>query len=173
MLCGPQKVYNMLAKEIFQYLIFGTVKSEGSFEIFTICGLFGNFSKMRRRKGSFSFVSALASLCFSWKQRNKKITEREILLYNILLIFQNPNNNNGNNLKKQKMAAKTYRRWIWYKLMACARRLQMPNNTMPLTDRHKMGGLIIILLLKYKAYLCPIQYAYFYVFFIDSNTLIK
>lgn len=64
-LCGPRKVYSILEKEIFQYLIFGTVKSEGSFEIFTICGLFGNFSKMRRRNGSFSFVSALASLCFS------------------------------------------------------------------------------------------------------------
>lgn len=46
-------------------LILGTVKSEGSFEIFTICGLFGNFSKILKRKGSFSLVSAFASLCFS------------------------------------------------------------------------------------------------------------
>lgn len=57
--------------------------------------------------------------------------------------------------------------------MACVRRLQMTNNTMPLTGRHKMEGLLIILILKYKAYLCPIQYAYFYVFFIYSNAFIK
>lgn len=49
----------------------------------------------------------------------------------------------------------------------------MPNNTMPLTETRKMRGLLIILILKYKAYLCPIQYAYFYVFFIDSSTYIK
>lgn len=55
------------------YLIFGTVKSEGSLEIFTICGLLGNFSKIRRRSGNFSFVSAFASLCFSYKKKSKRI----------------------------------------------------------------------------------------------------
>lgn len=49
------------------YLILGTVKSEGSLEIFTIWGLLGNFSKIRRRRGSFSLVSALASLCLSYQ----------------------------------------------------------------------------------------------------------
>lgn len=53
------------SEDMLSYLILGTVKSEGSFEIFTICGLFGNFSKIRRRKGSFSLVSAFASLCFN------------------------------------------------------------------------------------------------------------
>lgn len=53
------------------YLILGTVKSEGSLEIFTIWGLLGNFSKIRRRNGSFSLVSAFASLCFNWKKETK------------------------------------------------------------------------------------------------------
>lgn len=57
-----------------RYLIFGTVKSEGSLDIFTIWGLLGNFSKIRRRNGSFSFVSAFASLCFNYK-RNKNLNK--------------------------------------------------------------------------------------------------
>lgn len=52
-----------------EYLILGTVKSDGSLEIFTICGRLGNFSKIRNRRGSFSFVSALASLCFSCEEK--------------------------------------------------------------------------------------------------------
>lgn len=47
------------------YLILGTVKSDGSLEIFTIWGLLGNFSKILSLRGSFSLVSALASLCLS------------------------------------------------------------------------------------------------------------
>lgn len=35
---------------------------------------------------------------------------------------------------------------------ACARSWQIPNNTMPLTESHKMGGLLIILILKYETY---------------------
>lgn len=39
---------------------------------------------------------------------------------------------------------------------------------MPLIESHKMGGLLVILILKYEAYYCPIQYAFFfYVFFTD------
>lgn len=36
-----------------------------------------------------------------------------------------------------------------------------------------MEGLLIILILKYEAYECPIQYAYFYVFFTAPIHFIK
>ncbi len=62
-----------------QYLILGTVKSDGSLEIFTICGRLGNFSKIRNRRGSFSFVSALASLCFSCGEKPKDSLETNVL----------------------------------------------------------------------------------------------
>lgn len=63
-----------------KYLILGTVKSEGSFEIFTICGRLGNFSKIRNRRGSFSLVSALASLCFSCGEKPQDSLETNDLV---------------------------------------------------------------------------------------------
>lgn len=63
--------------KLMRYLILGTVKSDGSLEIFTICGLLGNFSNIRKRKGSFSFVSALASLCFSCGDDTQKEKKRK------------------------------------------------------------------------------------------------
>lgn len=82
---------------LLQYLILGTVKSEGSFEIFTICGRLGNFSKIRNRRGSFSLVSALASLCFScWEKPEESLETYDLFSDSIegwwWCVFTRPSN---------------------------------------------------------------------------------
>lgn len=62
---------------VCEYLILGTVKSDGSLEIFTIWGLLGNFSKILSRRGSFSLVSALASLCLSFREGAKNTVQSQ------------------------------------------------------------------------------------------------
>ena len=49
---------------------FGTMNSDGTLFSRLICGLSGNLSNNKRRKGSPSFMPALCSLAFNYNNNN-------------------------------------------------------------------------------------------------------